>query len=410
MSPAPAALRILRNVGPGALVTAAFIGPGTVTVCTLAGAGYGYALIWALGFATIATIVFQEMAGRLGVIGRRGLGQALRESFSGSILRWPMIVLVGIAIFGGNAAYEAGNLSGAALGAEALLNEAVSFNGGVVVIALIAASVLLYGSYRILERLLIGLVLLMAVAFIGTFFVSGANFSALLRGLSIPSIPTGSVVTVLALIGTTVVPYNLFLHAAAAKTRWSGASDLPALRGDAIVSIGLGGIVSMLIVSTAAAGLFARGLSANSAADMAVQLEPLFGPVSKYLLGLGLLAAGLSSSITAPLATAYAVTEIAGARNGTATAASRTVALSVVLIGSVFAMSGVRPLRIILIAQFANGILLPVVAAFLLYAMNNGRLLSEHRNGWLANTLGGAAVLIAIALGARSLAQAMGLT
>jgi Mn2+/Fe2+ NRAMP family transporter len=216
-------------------------------------------------------------------------------------------------------------------------------------------------------------------------------------------------VTVLALIGTTVVPYNLFLHATAARTRWSGPADLPALRSDAVLSIGLGGIVSMLIVSTAAASLFARGLTASSAAEMAVQLEPLFGRTSRYLLGAGLLAAGLSSSITAPLATAYAVTEVLGPSRARARWVFRAVSLSVLAIGAVFALSGIRAITIILTAQFANGLLLPIIAAYLLWAMNDRRLLGTHVNGTLANALGGLVLLISVGLGARLALTALGL-
>lgn len=400
-------IRMLRGIGPGALVTAAFIGPGTVTMCTLAGANYGYTLIWALGFATIATIAFQEMSGRLGLVSRSGVGEALRRTLVGSIWRWPVFGLVLVAIYGGNAAYEAGNLSGAALGARAVFGEALPFNVVVLVIAIVAAFALWRGSYRQLERLLIALVLSMAVAFVGTFIVSGAQWLALLEGAFVPRIPSGSLVTVLALIGTTVVPYNLFLHAAAAKARWSGPADLPMLRKDTVVSIGLGGLVSMLIVSTAAAGLFSRGLSADNAAEMAVQLEPLFGPVAKYLLGVGLLAAGISSAITAPLATAYAVTEIVFAKTKEKDLLFRAVALSVLAIGGVFAMSGVQPIRIIVIAQFANGLLLPIIAGFLLYAMNDRALLGRHRNSLIANTVGGIVFIIATGLGLRLLILAL---
>jgi manganese transport protein len=396
-------IRMLRGIGPGALVTAAFIGPGTVTVCTLAGADYGYTLIWALGFATIATIAFQEMSGRLGLVSQRGVGEALRSTLSDTIWRWPVFALVLVAIYGGNAAYEAGNLSGAALGGQAVLGESLPFNAIVLTIATVAALALWRGSYRQLERLLIGLVLSMAAAFVGTFVVSGAQWLALLEGLLVPRVPPGSLITVLALIGTTVVPYNLFLHAAAAKARWSGPEDLRTLRQDTVVSISLGGLVSMLIVSTAAAGLFTRGLSADNAADMALQLEPLFGPAAKYLLGTGLLAAGISSAITAPLATAYAVTEIISTRASDKDLVFRAVALSVLVIGSVFAMSGVQPIRIIVIAQFANGLLLPIIAGFLLYAMNDRGLLGAHSNGLLANTIGGIIFVIATGLGIRLL-------
>ena len=167
--------------------------------------------------------------------------------------------------------------------------------------------------------------------------------------------------------------------------------------------------MAILIVSTAAASLFARGLSANNAADMAVQLEPLFGSFSKYLLGTGLMAAGLSSAITAPLATAFAVTEVLGARDAqTKQIRFRIISMSVLLVGALLAISGVQPIKIILTAQFANGLLLPIVAIFLLHTMNNRAILGRHTNTLRANLLGFTVVAISLALGIRLILRAMG--
>lgn len=397
-------LRFLRNLGPGTLVAAAFIGPGTVTACTLAGAEFGYVLLWALLFATVATIVFQEMAARLGTITQKGLGEVLSETLSGSVWKWPIFLLIVVALYAGNAAYEAGNLAGAALGVQAISGASTSvFNISTLCIAGVAAVILWRGTYRQFEKLLIALVLLMGLSFIGAFAVSQPDLAALARGLVVPQVPDGSLLMIIALIGTTVVPYNLFLHASAARLRWRGSGDLSAARADAIISIGLGGLIAILIVATASAGLFAHGLQADSVGDMATQLEPLFGPFSRYLLGAGLLAAGLSSALTAPLATAYAVSELF-ASGGSADKRRyfRPLALSVLLIGAVCAVSGIKPLTIIVGAQFANGLLLPIIAAFLLYAMNQRAVLGRHANGTFANVLGAGVFLVALGLGMRS--------
>ncbi|ABG42315.1 natural resistance-associated macrophage protein [Paraglaciecola sp. T6c] len=396
-------LNFFKNVGPGALVAAAFIGPGTVTVCTLAGANFGYTLLWALLFATVSTIIFQEMSGRLGTIAQKGLGEALRDSLQHSMWKWPLFALIAMALYGGNAAYEAGNLSGAALGVSAILDEPndTMFTWTIVLITLVAALVLWRGSYKQVERLLMVLVLFMGVAFVSTFIVSQPDFGAFFHGMFTPTLPDDSLITVVALIGTTVVPYNLFLHASAAKARWQGEADLSAARADSVVSIGLGGLVAMFIVSTAAASLFSRGLGANSAADMAIQLEPLFGSFSKYLLGAGLLAAGLSSSLTAPLATAYAITEIVNPNAKMKEKIFRGISLSVLAVGMVFALSGAKPINIIIGAQFANGLLLPIIAAFLLYTMNNKALLGKYTNGIVANSLGVIVFIVSLGLGVR---------
>ncbi|MEL6528757.1 MAG: Nramp family divalent metal transporter [Pseudomonadota bacterium] len=399
----------LRNSGPGALVTAAFIGPGTVTACTLAGASFGYALLWALVFATIATMTLQEMSARLGVVTQKGLGETLAELFQTSIWRWPMIVLICVALYLGNAAYEAGNLSGAALGIATVAGESdLAFKGSVAAISVLAALLLWTGSYRQIETALLALVMFMALAFVATFAIAQPDIGALFGGLVRPAIPDGALLTVIALIGTTVVPYNLFLHASAAQAKWQNPSELPAARVDTMVSIGIGGLIGILIVSTAAASLFAMGVSVESAADMATQFEPLFGVHAKYLMGAGLFAAGLTSSITAPLATGYAVSEIFQIAPDKKQRVLRLVALSVIVIGAALALTGIRPVTIILSAQFANGILLPVVAIFLLYAMNQRSVLGDYANGKIANALGFAVVLVAAGLGFRLILRSAG--
>lgn len=400
----------LRNMGPGALVTAAFIGPGTVTACTVAGASFGYALLWALLFATVATIVLQEMSARLGVVTQRGLGDALAQLFGSTVWRWPLILLVGVALYLGNAAYEGGNLSGAALGIAAIAGESdAAFKGSVGAISLIAALLIWAGTYRHIERALVALVVLMALAFVATFIIVRPDVPAMLAGLVTPAIPDGALMTVVALIGTTVVPYNLFLHASAVRNRFSGAQDLPAVRADTAITIGIGGLIAMLIVATAAAGMFAAGIAVTSAADMATQFEPLFGSNARYLMGVGLFAAGLTSAITAPLATGYAMSEILGLSDKVKPRALRAIALSVIAIGAALALTGIRPVTIILSAQFANGLLLPVIAAFLLYAMNQRQVLGDYVNGKLANLMGGGVVLLAAGLGLRSILRAAGI-
>jgi manganese transport protein len=397
----------LKRLGPGVLVTAAFIGPGTVTTSTLAGANYGYALLWALVFSTFATIILQEMAARLGTVTQKGLAEVLLDALRHSTWKWPLILLIGIALFAGNSAFEAGNLAGAALGVDAIVPGA--FRSAIVVLVLLSGLILIKGNYQQIERLLVTLVLLMAMAFVLTFIVVKPDLGAMLSGMFKPSMPSGSLLTIIALIGTTVVPYNLFLHASAAKNRWSGAKDLKAAKTDTILSIGLGGLIAVLIVSTASASLFTKGISVNSANEMAIQFEPLFGSWAKYLMGIGLFAAGLSSAITAPLATAYALSDISQLTGEAKLRAFRWISLSVLVIGAGFALADIKPIKIILLAQFANGLLLPIVTGFLLFAMNHKDLLGDYANSRTANILGAAVFVFTAFLGLRVIAKVVGL-
>ena len=402
-------IKRIKDIGPGALIAAAFIGPGTVTACTLAGANYGYTLLWALLFATVATIILQEMSARLGLVTQQGLGETLRIMLNQSVWKWPLFGLIIVALYLGNAAFEAGNLSGAALGIEALTEQSQSiYRISVILISLLAGILLWRGSYKQIELMLLMLVSLMALAFIATFISVGPDLGALFKGLTTPKIPDGSLLTVIALIGTTVVPYNLFLHASAVKAKWSSVTNLGKARTDTITAIGLGGLITILLASTAAASIFGSGLKISGAGDMATQLEPLFGTFSRTMLGIGFFAAGLSSSITAPLATAYAMTEILDIKGGTASRSFKLIALSVIFCGASLALTGIKPISIILAAQFANGLLLPIIAIFLLVVMNQKKQLGQYTNKWLGNTLGIIVVMVTAGLGIRMIMTATG--
>lgn len=393
----------IPRIGPGALVAAAFIGPGTVTTCTLAGLHFGYALLWALVFATAGTIILQEMSARLGTVGQMGLGEAVRRRFPGP-LRVVAAILVASAIGVGNAAYETGNLLGAGLGAQAALGGDVrAWAGG---IAVLSAILLWSGSYRTIERVMVAMVLLMSVVFLVTAASVGADAGELLRGAVTPTVPAGSSLVVLGLVGTTIVPYNLFLHASAARERFSGEGALGEARMDSAVAIGLGGVVSMAIVVTAAAAA-ARGVgSAETAAEMARQLEPLLGEWARQFFAAGLLAAGVTSAITAPLAAAYALAGVFGWKADLRDRRLRMVWGTVLCTGLGFSLAGVRPIPAIIFAQAANGLLLPLIALFLLIVMNDRVLLGRATNGWLANTLGVLVVGLSVVLGVRAVLTA----
>ncbi|MGF1544186.1 MAG: Nramp family divalent metal transporter [Parvularculaceae bacterium] len=400
-----------RRFGPGALVAAAFVGPGTVTTCTLAGATYGYALAWTLALATAATIVLHDMAARLGVGARLGLGEAMIRLGRGRASRWALggLAFAGLAV--GNSAYEAGNLVGGALGVEAVLGDrAPAREATVCLLALVAGGALATGRYRVLERALVALVGLMAFAFVTSAIIVRPDLGALAAGFT-PRVPDGAWTTAVALVGTTIVPYNLFLHAAASRRKWDAgdASALRAARVDSGLAIGLGGLVSILILSAAAASLFSAGLAVESAVDMARAVEPAFGPAARAIVGVGLFAAGLTSAITAPMATGFAVGELLGGDAARRARIFRIAALGVLTVGVGVSLADVRPVSLILIAQYANGLLLPLIAGLLLMVMNDEKLLGERTNGLASNAAGALAVGGAAFLGARATLRAAGL-
>jgi NRAMP (natural resistance-associated macrophage protein)-like metal ion transporter len=395
--------------GPGILVAAAFIGPGTVTTASIAGARFGFALLWALVFSVLATILLQEMAARLALVTRRGLAETLRSSYRHSWLGRAAVILVVAAVGVGNAAYQTGNITGAALGLESISD--IGLDWWALLVGLVAAGLLASGTYPVIEKLLIGLVLLMSVVFLLTLAMVRPSFGAMLEGLLLPSLPPGSLLTVMALIGTTVVPYNLFLHASAVQEKWAADVDvkqaLHESRVDTSLSICLGGIITLAVLGTSAAAFFGSGIE-FSAANMSEQLEPLLGENARYFFAAGLFAAGLSSAVTAPLAAAYAVCGVMGWPKDLRGKRFRQVWLAVLVCGTAFSVAGIRPLVAIHFAQAANGFLLPLCAVFLLLVMNRPDVLGTYVNKFWANALGAIVVLVTVALGLLKILQVAG--
>jgi NRAMP (natural resistance-associated macrophage protein)-like metal ion transporter len=395
-----------KNIGPGVLVSAAFIGPGTVTVCTLAGVNFQYALLWALLLSVLACIILQEMSARLGIITQKGLSDCIRQEIRHPILKVLALILVFSAIVVGNAAYEAGNITGAVLGITAVAPPltiefgSYSLNLWSVIIGSLAFGLLALGNYKILERVFIGLVILMSISFLVTAVMVQPDFSKILNGLFVPSIENNGLLTVIALVGTTVVPYNLFLHASLVGEKWKKPGDLKIARKELSVAIILGGLVSMAIVICAAAPNLNN---VTSAAHLAVGLEPLFGQYATWFIAMGLLAAGITSSITAPLAAAYVVRGCLGWKDGLNTLKFKSVWAGIIIIGVFISSLRLQPIEIIRFAQIANGILLPVIAIFLFWIVNRASLLGEYKNTLLQNVLGILIIGITIFLGARSI-------
>jgi manganese transport protein len=376
--------------GPGLVITAAFIGPGTVTTCTLAGAGFGYALLWTMVFATITALILQEMSGRLGLATGKGLSQVLREQSPSPFIRYLTLSLVVSAITFGCAAFEAGNIIGGALGLSAITG--VPLPLWVLLISCSAFFLLLSGSYHLVEKVLVFLVFTMSIAFIATMIIVKPELSPIIKGVIIPRFPAQSLYLIVALIGTTVVPYNLFLHSSIAKEKWASAEGIPAMRRDLVVAVIIGGVISTAIIITASTAFFGKGVEITTAGDMAEQLVPLLKGGANLFFGIGLFAAGISSAITAPLAAAYATSGALGWDGGIRDNRFRLIWFIVLIAGVIVSLAGVKPIPAIVFAQAANGFILPLLALFLLLVMNNRQLLKGKANTVLLNIFGGLVV------------------
>lgn len=382
--------------GPGAMVAAAFIGPGTVTTATAAGASFGLALLWAVLFSVVATLVLQELVVRSALVTGKDLAQLSHENARQSWWGWLVAVLIVIAIGLGNAAYQSGNLTGAGLGLEAALGG--SREEWILAASATAAVFILRNDYRWFERLLLGLVALMALLFIGLAILLLPDIKDLPIARLRPTANIDAQTTILALIGTTVVPYNLFLHGRAVLERWQCVDDgLIAARSDSAFSILLGGVITAAIVC-AAAVLLGPADSPDAIAQLVARVNERFFGVGGALVGIGLFAAGLTSAVAAPLAAGWAVCGVFGVSTARQGALFRWVALSVLLAGVVFSLATTRPVALIVTAQATNGMLLPIVAISLAVIGNQKRRMGKEVNGLWANVLLAAVLCVVVGL------------
>ncbi|MFX0557960.1 Nramp family divalent metal transporter [Maribacter sp. CXY002] len=390
---------MFKKSGPGVLIAAAFIGPGTVTACTLAGVGFGNNLLWSMLLSIIATLVLQEMSARLGVITQKGLADVIKQELSNTWLRNGIIGIILVAIIIGNAAYEAGNIGGGTLGLEAMFGDTYIGYYPFVIGGL--AFLLLYiGSYKFLEKVFVLLVLIMSLSFVITAIITKPNIVEVFEGLLVPNVPEGSIITIIALVGTTVVPYNLFLHASIVSEKWKTNDGLKFAQRDTYISIALGGLVSISIIIAASS---IGEIEVQNVMDLTKGLEPLYGSLAKYFMGTGLFSAGVTSAITAPLAAAYVAKSCFGWKLDLKSTKFRMVWIVILMLGVFFLSFGIKPIEIIKFAQVANGMLLPVIAIFLLWIVNKTSVMGKFRNTRFQNIIGIGIILLSCFLGVKSI-------
>jgi len=382
----------LLNILFWSILSAAFIGPGTITTAAKAGANFQFDLLWALVFSTIACLVLQEAAARLSIVSNKSLGTAIAETFGQAKGGWMVFILIIGAIIIGSAAYQTGNLLGASEGILLLSN--FTTLQVILVLGILAGFALLFPSLQILARSLGFLVVLMGFAFITTAILIKPDTSAILSGSFIPQMPEGSGLLILGLIGTTVVPYNIFLG--------SGLTDktqtIKEMRFGISVAIILGGLTSMavLIVGSSIDGEFTY-------AALGQTLGNKLGSWAVWFFGFGLFAAGFSSSITAPLASAITARDLFQHKNPKKWAQNgiyfKAIWGLVLITGISFGLAGFKPIPAIIAAQALNGLILPFISIFLWFAINNSSLMGKNKNSKLQNILFGSIVWVSLILG-----------
>jgi Mn2+/Fe2+ NRAMP family transporter len=352
------------------VISAAFIGPGTVTTAVSAGSLYGLDLLWAVVLATGSCLALQEVSARICIASGLNLGQALEARFGETAgRRWRY--LIGFSVILGCAAYEAGNILGAVSGMSLLTGW--DSRGLTVGITALVLGVLLSGRRRTIGWLMGALVAVMGAAFVALALLQKTTPGEIFASAFSPALPPGSELLALGLVGTTIVPYNIFMGAAVGH-----GQRVSQMRFGLTFSVLAGGFITAAIL---VAGLGVRQF--DSFEVLSLEFQNRVGAAGAAALALGLFAAGFSSAVTSPYASGIIGETVFGIRKA---GGIRLIGLLVLATGFLFGISGVRPIPVILVVQALNGLILPLIAGFLLLIVNDRKLMpAVHRPGVIYN-------------------------
>lgn len=418
------------NVIFWSVVSAAFIGPGTITTATSAGAIFQFDLLWSLIFSTFACLLLQEASARVAIYSGMNLGQAIAKQFEGKSSGTIVLLLIIGAIILGSAAYETGNILGSIEGLK-LIFEGANQQFLVLLIGIFAIGALNLPSLRAISKFMGIVVMLMGFSFFFTLFLLKPSFSDILSGF-IPSIPKespllpggggGAALLIIALIGTTVVPYDIFLGSGVLEKK----QTVKEMRFGLSVAIILGGIISMavLIVGTIVTkDIFLEATGSTEVTNelmqdsnnlykaLAYALTNKIGWWAPYVLGFGMFAAGFSSAITAPLASAITAKSLFEKKNPkkwkTQSFYFKFIWGGVLVTGLLFGFIGIKPVPAIIFAQALNGLILPFISIFLIFVVNDRKLMGDEGiNNLFTNILMGIVVWVTLILGVKKLVDA----
>lgn len=391
-------LALFAVIGPGFITATVDNDPGGILTYSQAGARYGYMLLWTLIPTTVALIVVQEMAARMGAITGKGLSDLIREEF-GLRLTFVTMVILGFADFGNIAAEFAGLASGMGI-------FGISKYVAVPIGAALVWLVIVRGSYKPVERILI-ILSMIYFAYPVSAILAHPDWHQAIHDTLVPKFTSDPsyLLMIVGLIGTTITPWMQFYLQASVVEKGVSRRNYGLTRLDVIFGCIVTDVIAFFIVVACAATIYhSQHREITDVADAARALAPFAGKFAALLFAIGLVNASLMSAAILPLATAYNVCEGLGFESGIDRRFSEAkifYGLYTVLIvgGAGFVLiPGLPLLKVILISQVANGVLLPFVLVFMLILINRKRLMGDYTNGFWGNMIAGTTSVIMVLL------------
>ncbi|MDA8082384.1 MAG: Nramp family divalent metal transporter [Nitrospiraceae bacterium] len=390
-------LLLLSIIGPGIITANVDNDAGGIATYSIAGAHFGYSMLWSLIPITVALIVVQEMSARMGAVSGKGLAELIRENYGVKITFWLMIFLF-ITDLGNTAAEFAGWAASNELFG---LNKYLSVPVGAVMVWLLVVK----GTYRIVEKIFLAFCLVYLV-YIPAAIMARPDWEDVAVQMIKPSFHFNAVyiVTLIGVVGTTIAPWMQFYLQSAVVEKGISKKDYWASRIDVIFGCFMTDLIALFIIVACGATLFKSGIRIESAQDAAISLAPIAGKYASVLFAIGLANASLFSASILPLATAYYICEGMGWEAGvnkTFEDAPQFMWLYTILIaiGALIVLFPNAPLiPIMWISQVINGMMLPFVLIFMLLLINKKEIMESYTNSKTFNWIAWATVGIMIAM------------
>ncbi len=387
----------LAVVGPGIITANVDNDAGGITTYSLAGASFGYKLLWSLIPITVALIVVQEMCARMGAVTGKGLADLIRERFGVKITFYAMLGLLLADL--GNTISE---FAGVAASMELFgVNKYISVPLG----ALLVWGLVVRGSYKSVERVFL-VACLLYLSYVASGFLASPPWGEVMRDLVVPSFSLNSsyLTMLVGVVGTTIAPWMQFYIQAAVVEKGITVKDYGYSKVDVIAGCFMVNLVALFIIVACAATLHVHGIKIESAKDAALALAPLAGPWASWLFALGLLNASLFSASILPLATAYIICEGFGIEAGVDKSWREAPVFYwlytlIIVIGAGIILIPDMPLILVMFwSQVVNGVLLPFVLIFMLLLINNVDIMGSYVNSRTYNVISWVTVVVMIAL------------
>ncbi len=388
---------VLAALGPGVIAASAGNDAGGISTYSVAGAQFGYQMLWLIPIMTLVLIVVQEQATRMGAVTGKGFAALIRERFG---IR-PTLLAMATLLFS-NAATSISEFAGIAAAGEIL---GVSRFVTVPVAALVVWLLVVRGSYRNVEKVFLALSAIF-LTYVAAAWLAKPDWAVVARATVVPSFQptTAFVLLTIAAIGTTVAPWMQFFAQANVVDKGVTVKDLPLQRVDVIVGTVAAGIIAWCIIVTTGTVLHPEGIVIDSAEHAALALAPVAGRYASVLFAIGLAGASLLAACVLPLTSAYAITEAFGFERGIDRTWSEAPVFNgiysfVIFFGAAFVLlPNLNLIAIMVFSQAVGGILLPFLLIFMMIIINDRRIMGRHVNGRVYNTIGWTTVVVVIAL------------